>query len=354
MKTKRLFYIGLIIAFLLFSCKSNSNEKREDNPNEIQLDFQEKDVEVDNRDNKDIQTKNGIDIKKIKEEREATEKILKEEERKKQTLENLKNPVINLSSEVEIEIKKAEKDLKDYQTKSLEEKVELSFVNSTREVDSSFVNSISEYYFQDGLVYTILVSTNMFTDFRLEKEEKITGDIALADSSSYLLKSSVSIEDGKEQTHIFIRALNALAWTSLIIPTNKRTYLLKLVPSNRLGMFAVRFNYQDSQDLKVAKQREKQREELTDLKNLDFSYHIEGSKEIKPICVFSSDKNTYIQFPVSFLSSSLAPSLYLNSSSGLSIINYSIRSNLYIVEFVLSKGEEFVLICDLLRAKITR
>ena len=338
--------VGLCL-FLFLSCASRRVKKMPFDNDEVLFDFENPIKTIDENSEIDelgINLNDSLTLTEISNNLDneiVVEKIVNEED----------PVVLAMDKELEDEIIRAEEEIKNFKELPLDKKVEENFNRSAREKESRFVNSITEYLFQDALIYTILVSTNMITDIRLEAGEQILGDVAIADSLSYIVKSGISYENGKEMLHIYIRATNTNGWTTMIIPTNRRIYYLKLVPTTKTAMFAVRFNYEETG---VLLGKSKANKDLTDLKNLDFNYKIDGNSQIKPNCVFSSDRNTYIQFPPSFLSSSLAPALYLDSSSGLSIVNYSIRSNLYIVDFILSKDESFVLICDGKKVNIKR
>ena len=66
-----------------------------------------------------------------------------------------------------------------------EELVEDAAEESVQSVKSvfDFTNTIAEYDFQDGEIYTIITSPTSVTDLRLEPGEERSGDAAIGDPS---------------------------------------------------------------------------------------------------------------------------------------------------------------------------
>lgn len=245
---------------------------------------------------------------------------------------------------------------KNFEPKDITQISKENFENNIKEAKGKrdFQNSITNYTFEDGKVYSLIISTNMISDIRLEEGEIPTGDIVLSDIDNYMIDTCVSNTQTKQVYHIFIRANGATSpWSIACLPTNKRIYYFKLIPTDDIGMLAIKFNY-PNKGVKTTSISYLNNNELCDLKNLNFNYVLSGDKTIKPIAVFSDNKSTYIQFTSDFLKNSYSPALYLQSKNGLTIINYVVKGNMYITNFILEKGEYFVLLQDKTRAEIKR
>lgn len=243
-----------------------------------------------------------------------------------------------------------ENNVKKHQNKDARELVEEQQQASTIEPCGkyNFENTLTRYRFSDGKLYSVITSSYSITDIRLEAGEVPTGEIMLADSDNYTITNSTSYENGREVYHIFIRCFDEKEPSVMILPTNKRTYYFKLIPSNGAGMLGVKFIYSEKQKSKQGARH------IGSIDRLNFNYVISGEPSIKPIAAFSDDKSSYIQFKPSFQTQSASPALYLQSSSGFSVINYSVKGNMYIADFILDSGEYFVLLQDGKRVEIKK
>ncbi len=217
---------------------------------------------------------------------------------------------------------------------------------------SNSTGSIIEYGFSDGKIYTMLASTDMITDLRFEPGESLAGDMAIADQSLLIIDPMISAENDQEIMHLLFRAAMPEGQTTMIIPTNKRTYYFKVILTSGTGMFGIRFK----SDRKISKQplSSKPGSESKDLRGMDFDYTISASGDVKPVAVFSDGKSTYIQFSKRFYATDINPALYLQDESGMSIINYTIKGNMYVVDFILGRNESFLLLSGKSKSIITK
>lgn len=234
----------------------------------------------------------------------------------------------------------------------------------TTSLTSTFGNTIVEYYFEDGKIYDVLTSINEVTDIRLQPGEEISGDAALGDSSQWLLTTSSTTENGKSVIHIFIKPTAAGLSTSLIIPTNYRSYYIRLRSSEDLNMIGVRWKYPEFKTFSSPSFSSTTTETTTssvNIENINWDYSISGDNKIwwKPISVFDDGDKTYIQFDPRFSSSSGAPTMYLlpkNTSSNkeAETLNYRTKGNLYIIDGIIDKTQGLLLMSEKQTVKITR
>lgn len=232
------------------------------------------------------------------------------------------------------------------------------------QTSSDFHNAIVEYSFIDGKIYDIFTSPNHVTDIRLAPGETISGDAAIGDSESWQLSTAISNENGRSVTHIYIKPATIGLETTIIIPTDQRTYYIRLISYENLYMVGVRWNYPQTMTFGTNQNQEVVNSTETQLsinvEAMNNQYDIKGDKVIwKPVSVFDDGVHTYIQFDPRFNSSSGAPALYFlpkesTSESKMEVVNYIIRGNLYITDFVLQDKEAWYLMADKKNVKITR
>lgn len=224
----------------------------------------------------------------------------------------------------------------------------------TAKSKKDFTNSIVEYTFMDGKIYTIVTSKNSITDVRLEGGEEIISSIAVGDPHAWSIETALSVENGINTVHILIRAESDDVITSAIIPTNRRTYYLRLLSTNATPMIACRFRYQNSSNMLIKNIHAKnsnysvsksKNSYSIDPSTLEFGYSVTDSSFIwSPTAVFSDNTTTYFQFDPLFEEIQGSPALYLSTNDEISLINYSIRGNLYTTKTILGDNQKFVLI----------
>lgn len=218
---------------------------------------------------------------------------------------------------------------------------------------TDFTNSIVEYDFFDGKIYEIFTSPNRVTDLRLAPGEAMTGDTAIGDSTRWQFAATSSQEYGQPVQHLFIRPSVAGIDTTMIIPTNYRTYYLQLRSYEDLYMVGVRWRYPQVFTFAAdgtAQNVQQVSEGLVSAADIDFGYQISGNNQIswKPTAVYSDGIHTYFQMDPRFSTTAGAPALYLlpdkgsSSEKNLEVINYRVKGNLYIADFVLTGKQAFM------------
>lgn len=227
-----------------------------------------------------------------------------------------------------------------------------SVSDNTVTVSSStdFTNAIVEYNFLDGKIYEIFTSPNKVTDIRLAPGETISGEAAIGDSESWQMVTATSSEKGRSVTHIYVRPVTSGLETTMIIPTDQRTYYLLLTSTENLYMVGIRWKYPgivtfgpSSKDIPSVS---------ISVEDMNSNYTIKGDSVFwKPTMVFDDGLRTYFQFDPRFNTSAGAPSLYLlpregSNTSKAEIINYVIRGNFYIADFVLQDKQSFMLMTE--------
>lgn len=240
----------------------------------------------------------------------------------------------------------------DYLTSSVDENT--VSVSST----TDFTNAIVEYNFLDGKIYEIFTSPNKVTDIRLAPGETISGEAAIGDSESWQMVTASSSEKGRAVTHIYVRPVTSGLETTMIIPTDQRTYYLKLTSTENLYMVGIRWKYPGISTFGPSS--DSVPSVSISVEDMNSNYTIKGDNVFwKPTMVFDDGLRTYFQFDPRFNQAAGAPALYLLPKKGTSkskaeIINYVIRGNFYIADFVLQDKQSFLLMTQENKVEITK
>jgi type IV secretion system protein VirB9 len=195
-------------------------------------------------------------------------------------------------------------------------------------------------------------------DIELEPGE-IVNDITIGDSVRWKVMPSGSGDVAHKITHVLVKPTDAGLMTNLVITTDKRTYVIKLVSRAKDWMPRVTFSYPGEEraawegylehqrlERQVEAARQAQMARATVLPevglaidHLDFDYIVRGDKPLwKPLRVYSDGKKTYIEFPAR-MDAGEAPALVgIGSGDAPEVINYRKVGDRYIVDQVLDRG----------------
>lgn len=218
--------------------------------------------------------------------------------------------------------------------------------------ETGYENAIMRYTFESGGLYEVYAAPLRLTDIQLQPGEKIIGKPAAGDTVRWVLGVNESVEDGKPQQHILIKPTASDLSTTLVVNTNRRTYLLELSSLKKTWMAAVRWEYpqdevREAQDRQQALLRQQQvQQQVTakdiDLDNLNFAYAIQskGNKPVwTPIQVFDDGRRVFIRFPGERQQYE-APALFVVSEQGESqLVNYRVQNDYYIVDRLFMSAE---------------
>jgi type IV secretion system protein TrbG len=215
--------------------------------------------------------------------------------------------------------------------------------------------SATSYKYQDGQIFIVYAGLERITSIDLEPGEVVTGDIQAGDTVRWMLASVTSGAGANAQQHIIVKPTDAGAITNMLIPTNRRVYMLDLRAVADWYMPSVRFSY-PAQDWAKANALTQQLERIEDTTttmselspdSLNFNYKISGrSVRWKPLQVFDDGRHTYIRMP-SNLAATDAPALFVIEESEALLVNYRIKgtsdsdsgSPTYIIDRIFDKAE---------------
>lgn len=213
--------------------------------------------------------------------------------------------------------------------------------------EASYTNAIMSYGYTSGALFQIHTAPLRLTDIQLEPGEEIIGKPAAGDTVRWVLGVNKSVQDGQPQQHILIKPVASGLATTLVINTNRRTYLLELTSHKETYMAAVSWHYPQriqraSLDRLRAQALRQPPTPSIDLDNLNFAYRVEarqGNPRWTPTRVFDDGRRVFIRFPAGFQQGE-APALFVTARDGQAqMVNYRVRNGHYIVDRLFSAAE---------------
>jgi type IV secretion system protein VirB9 len=187
---------------------------------------------------------------------------------------------------------------------------------------------------------------------------EIINDINLGDAVRWKVSPARSGSGADAVTHILLKPTDAGVTTNLVVTTDRRTYVLKLVSHRTEWMPRVAFSYPDDvrrewEDF-LANQRTEQAVAAAraatvqtatvlptgePLATLDFGFDVRGdSPAWRPLRVYSDGQKTYIQFPPEMVHGQAPALVGLGAGDAPEIINYRADGDRYVVDQVLERA----------------
>jgi P-type conjugative transfer protein TrbG len=179
----------------------------------------------------------------------------------------------------------------------------------------------------------------------LEPGEKIVGEPHIGDSVRWEV-SPTSSGSGADSTPILvIKPRIAGLDTTMVVPTDRRAYYLRLQSKPSEYIARVAFTYPENRDrqwqIYMAKQHEQEEQEKAHrvaelpndaIQNMYWNYEIKGgTPSSRPVHVMDDGAKTYIQMPQETVHREL-PVLVIKTAAGSEMVNYRVKDNVYIVD----------------------
>ncbi len=199
---------------------------------------------------------------------------------------------------------------------------------------------------------SVVCSPFFVCDIALQAGETIN-DVEAGDSYRWKVEAISSGAGGQKTPHVVVKPTDAGLATNLLITTDRRSYVIKLVSTEAQWTPLVTFSYPEDAATRMSayhREVEKDREAKVlptgeNIDHLDFGFDISGdSTRWRPVRVYSDGAKTYIQFPAGF-SSDQVPALVALGSDGSwfsspteEIVNYRLTGDRYVVDRVLDRA----------------
>jgi len=187
----------------------------------------------------------------------------------------------------------------------------------------------------------------------LEPGEKIVGEPHIGDSVRWEISPSSSGSGSDASPLIIIKPRIAGLDTTMVVPTDRRAYYVRLESKPNEYIARVAFSYPEDtkqkwQEYQVRQQEAEQQEKAaaarvarlpdTALENMYWNYEIKGGDlATRPVHVMDDGSKTYIQMPVETVHREL-PVLVVKGPNGSEMVNYRVKENIYIVDLLFDRA----------------
>jgi len=203
---------------------------------------------------------------------------------------------------------------------------------------------VTKYFYVEGDMFVIYTKPLTVTDIVLQPGEQITGEVHIGDNARWQLAMGATGEGDHQRQHIYIKPTQSRLLTNLIIPTNRRTYMIELTSTKSFYMPSVSWNYQTGiAGLKppVQKKTEIAQPLITvDPAKLYFGYSMSNrhrKRSWAPMRIFDDGQKTYVLFKDSMKNRDM-PVLYHKTESGdLALVNFRVNMPYFVVDGLMNE-----------------
>jgi type IV secretion system protein TrbG len=205
------------------------------------------------------------------------------------------------------------------------------------------------YTFGAGLA-TVVCAPLRVCVVELEPGEKVVGEPHIGDAMRWAVSPALSGAGPSQTVLVIIKPKETGLDTNLVVPTNRRTYYLRLLSKHAEYLPLVAFDYPPDpalqwREVAASPVEERIKEEAADLtpvenlESLNFDYTITGGTEfLRPIRVMDDGKKTFIQMPSGATVRELPMIVVAGLDSPAEMVNYRVKGSLYIVDRLFERG----------------
>ncbi|WP_171013479.1 P-type conjugative transfer protein TrbG [Chitinivorax sp. B] len=191
---------------------------------------------------------------------------------------------------------------------------------------------------------TIVCAPLRVCDIELQAGESVQGAPHIGDAVRWKVAPAVSGSDDQKVTHLIIKPTEPGLDTNLIIPTDRRTYHIRLVSSAERYVSRVAFDYPEDhqqawQDLSKASTTgtasSKGDMPTVAVNRLNFNYRIKvvkGNPYFKPLRAMDDGYHTYIAMNEDMRQQEAPALIGISPSGEEQMVNYRLKGNMYVVD----------------------
>lgn len=203
---------------------------------------------------------------------------------------------------------------------------------------------------------SIICAPLFVCDVQLQPGE-LVNDIMIGDSVRWKISPAASGTGPSKTTHVLIKPADTGLTTNLVITTDRRVYVLKLVSQPKEWMARVAFTYPEEQRAEWENFLAAQRAEAAtraavasearrattlptgeSIQRLDFGFEVKGDKPSwRPVRVYSDGRKTYIEFPETLRDQEAPALVAVGEDNKPEIMNYRVDGDRYVVDQVVQR-----------------
>ncbi len=207
-----------------------------------------------------------------------------------------------------------------------------------------YVNAIQVYPFTDGALYRLYAAPEQVTDIALQPGETLAS-VSAGDTVRWVVGDTTSGTGTGKQVHVLVKPFASGLKTNLVIMTDRRSYHLELLSTDRTSMAAISWTYPQDQ-LLALQQQNKAADAVApiadnvDLGDLNFRYQITGDDPPwRPVRAFDDGFHVYIELPPRIDQGEAPPLFVVGPQGDDQLVNYRVRGNYYIVDRLFAAAE---------------
>ncbi|MDT7952801.1 MAG: P-type conjugative transfer protein TrbG [Acetobacteraceae bacterium] len=198
---------------------------------------------------------------------------------------------------------------------------------------------------------TVVCAPLQVCDLALQPGE-IVNNVNLGDKVRWNVSPGLSGSPAGQVTHLIIKPTDAGLISSMTVETNRRTYAIKLVSTQRSWMPLIAFNYPDDMQRQWSAYQQHvawgaASSTLPTGENVaNLGFRLAGDNPAwRPLRVYTDGAKTYIQFPHAMAFGSAPALVGLDNDGGWfssptqQMVNYRIAGDRYVVDRVLDRAE---------------
>lgn len=175
------------------------------------------------------------------------------------------------------------------------------------------------------------------------KEELVT--VAAGDTVRWIVGDTSSGAGADQRVNVLVKPIRKDLRTNLVITTDRRTYLMELIATEKTWMASASWEYPRDRMLALRKQSRAAEvaapiEQGLSLERLRFRYAFSGDQPSwRPLRAFDDGHKVYIQFPAGIAQGELPPLFVIGPQGDGQLVNYRFRSPYYIVDRLFGAAE---------------
>jgi P-type conjugative transfer protein TrbG len=202
-----------------------------------------------------------------------------------------------------------------------------------------------EIPFRDDLTPTVDCAPLHVCDIELQAGERVQGSPFVGDTGRWKVSPAVSGGEGQRVTHLIIRPLEPGFETNLLVPTDRRTYHLRLVSSLTHYVASAAFNYPPEPQFDPKPGVHTVADSGATLptvavSQLNFRYRIkvlEGRPTLKPVRAMDDGHRTYISMNREIPDGQAPVLVSISARGSQQLVNYQLQGNTYVADGTFSK-----------------
>lgn len=191
---------------------------------------------------------------------------------------------------------------------------------------------------------TIVCAPMRVCDIELQAGEVVQGAPHIGDSVRWRIGPAISGSGEQQVTHLIVKPTEAGLDTNLVVPTDRRTYHLRLVSSSRHYVSSVAFDYPEDhqqkwQNFTKASARGEAAPASSDMptvavNRLNFNYRIKvkGKPAFKPLRAMDDGYHTYIAMNEEMPQWEAPVLIGISPDGAEQMINYRLKGNMYVID----------------------